>query len=183
MWRKVKWNYFKNVRRCTTGHKITAGQRTMSGQKSCLSGQIWRWPDMMSGHFFLYLSCILHVITQLKLIFSRSYRRTVKTKTNHMSPLIGFILCYVHHFHPKRIQCSKRKYVTLLFFILLFCVLVSLFLALPCSSERKEGGRGNSNHECLVCMMSGQKYEMSGQKFDWPDMMSGENVCVILCPV
>ena len=25
-----------------SGQKITAGQRTMSGQKSCLSGQTWR---------------------------------------------------------------------------------------------------------------------------------------------
>ena len=36
-----KWN---------AGLQITAGQRTMSGQKEVLSGQILRWPDNLSGH-------------------------------------------------------------------------------------------------------------------------------------
>ena len=30
------------------GLQITAGQRTMSGQKQVLSGQILRWPDNLS---------------------------------------------------------------------------------------------------------------------------------------
>ena len=33
-----------------TGLQITAGQRTMSGQKWVLTGQIFGWPDMLSGH-------------------------------------------------------------------------------------------------------------------------------------
>ena len=34
---------------CKAGLQITAGQRTMSGQKLVLSGQILRWPDNLSG--------------------------------------------------------------------------------------------------------------------------------------
>ena len=34
----------------TAGLQITAGQRTMSGQNWVLTGQIFGWPDMLSGH-------------------------------------------------------------------------------------------------------------------------------------
>ena len=36
--------------RLITGLEITAGQRTMSGQNWVLTGQIFGWPDMLSGH-------------------------------------------------------------------------------------------------------------------------------------